>query len=201
MGNSNNNIDYKAYFDKGISYAAYNANFEADLNTDESVWYVKYLPQNWKRQNRLDRKLKLNEALLASAASIKDQTRWLVISEHWCGDASQINPIFNKIAEASKGKIDLRFVYRDTNHELIDAHLTDGTSRSIPILLVLDNDYQVVNTYGPRPAEAQILVKEILAKGESYAIPVHTWYAKDKQKSLQAELLQMLNLLTRKKVA
>lgn len=201
MGNSNNNIDYKAYYDKGISYAAYNANFEADLNTDESVWYVKYLPQNWKRQNRLDRKLKLNEALLASAASIKDHTRWLVISEHWCGDASQINPIFNKIAEASKGKIDLRFVYRDTNHELIDAHLTDGKSRSIPILIVLDDDYRVVDTYGPRPEEAQKLVKEILAKGESYAIPVHTWYAKDKQKSLQAELLQMLNLLTRKKVA
>ena len=174
---------------------------KADLNTDESVWYVKYLPQNWKRQNRLDRKLKLNEALLASAASIKDHMRWLVISEHWCGDASQINPIFNKIAEASRGKIDLRFVYRDTNHELIDAHLTDGKSRSIPILIVLDDDYRVVDTYGPRPEEAQKLVKEILAKGESYAIPVHTWYAKDKQKSLQAELLQMLNLLTRKKVA
>ncbi len=198
---SNNNIDYKAYFDKGISYREYNANFEEDLQTDESVWYVKYLPQNWRRQNRLDRKLQLNSELLATAAGIKDNTRWLVISEHWCGDASQINPIFNKIAEASGGKIDLRFVYRDTNHELIDAHLTDGTSRSIPILLVLDDDYQVVDTYGPRPKEAQKLVKEILAKGESYAIPVHSWYAKDKQQSLQAELLQMLNLLSINKVA
>ncbi len=201
MSNSNDRIDYKGYFDKGIDYNAYNANFEKDLSTDESVWYVKYLPQNWKRQNRLDRKLQLNDALKSAAKAITENTRWLVISEHWCGDASQINPIFNKIAEASNGKIDLRFVYRDTNHELIDAHLTDGTSRSIPILLILDNDFQVVNTYGPRPAEAQVLVKEILAKGESYTIPVHSWYARDKQKSLQAELLELLTKLNLNKAA
>ena len=118
---------------------------------------------------------------------------WLVITEHWCGDASQINPIINRVAEESNGKINLRFVYRDADEALIDAHLTDGRSRSIPILIQLDEDYNLINTYGPRPEEAQNLVESLLADGEAYSIPLHTWYAKDKQQAVQADLVKLLS--------
>ena len=184
-------IDYKSYFEKGISYEAYNNAFQAETE-DGTSKYAKYLPQNWQRQSRLDRKYKLPiefQSLLGSTQNKK----WLVISEHWCGDASQINPIINRIAEESNGKIELRFVYRDENEELIDAHLTDGRSRSIPILIELNEDYEVLQTYGPRPEEAQKLVLEILAEKGSYTIPLHTWYAKDKQKALTRDFLKFLS--------
>ena len=184
-------IEYQAYFEKGISYQAYQENFQAEMDGEETP-FSQYLPQNWSRQSRLDRKLKLREDLQTAVDAIAKPIKWLVITEHWCGDASQINPIINKIAELSKGNIELRFTYRDENEDLIDAHLTDGRSRSIPILIQFDEEYNVIKTYGPRPEEAQNLVKSILAKGEAYSIPLHTWYAKDKQVSLQDDFVQLL---------
>ncbi|MDA9773514.1 thioredoxin family protein [Saprospiraceae bacterium] len=183
--------EYQAYFEKAISYKAYQENFQTEMNGEETP-FSKYLPQNWSRQSRLDRKLKLREDVQTAVNNIDSSIKWLVITEHWCGDASQINPIINKVAELSKGKIDLRFTYRDENEDLIDAHLTDGRSRSIPILIQFDEEYNVIKTYGPRPEEAQNLVKSILAEGEAYNIPLHTWYAKDKQVSLQDDFVQLL---------
>ena len=185
-------IDYKAYFDVAITYDTYRKNFENEMTSEEKSPYAQYLPQNWSRQSRLDRKLKLNENLASTIHGLEKKYKWLVITEHWCGDASQINPVIHKAAEISQGKIDLRFIYRDENEALIDAHLTDGKSRSIPILIQLDEDYNVVKTYGPRPIEAQNLVMSILAEGGSYSIPVHTWYAKDKQKAIQEDLVDLL---------
>lgn len=147
-------IDYKKYFEKGISYAYYKDNFQAEIGIDEESNFAEYLPQKWSRQSRLDRKLKLKEELSQAIANIKQPLNWLLITEHWCGDASQINPIISKITIESEGKINLKLVYRDENEELIDAHLTDGRSRSIPILLQLDSDYNLSKSYGPRPAEA-----------------------------------------------
>jgi len=87
----------------------------------------------------------------------------------------------------------LKLIYRDVNEDLIDAHLTDGRSRSIPIIIQLDEDFNLLSTYGPRPEEAQKLVKSLLSKGEAYSIPLHTWYAKDKQQSLQDDLIEFIN--------
>jgi len=173
-------IDYKKYFEKAISYEDYLDNFQTEIGIGEESKYAQYLPQNWSRQSRLDRKLKLREDLKSTIDQLESTINWLVITEHWCGDASQINPILNKIAKESNGKINLKLIYRDENEALIDAHLTDGRSRSIPILIELDEDYNLKDSYGPRPEEAQKLVKGLLAEGKSYNIPLHTWYAKDK---------------------
>ena len=186
-------LDYKTYFENAISYQEYLKNFEAEIGIGEESKFAQYLPQNWSRQSRLDRKFKLSDDLITAIEQINKPINWIVITEHWCGDASQINPIINKVAEASYGKINLRFTYRDENEELIDAHLTDGRSRSIPILIQTDKDNKLISTYGPRPEEAQNLVKSFLSKGEAYNIPLHTWYAKDKQHSVQKDLIGLLN--------
>ncbi len=189
---SNTIIDYKQYFEMGISYEEYLENFQAEIAIGEESPFAQYLPQNWSRQSRLDRKFKLREDLQEETNKIDDAVNWLLITEHWCGDASQINPIINKVAVESNGKINLKLVYRDQNEALINAHLTDGRSKSIPILLQLDKDYKLLSVYGPRPAEAQVLVKALLAQEESYNIPLHTWYAKDKQQAIQDDLVNLL---------
>ena len=186
-------IDYKKYFEKAITYEAYLENFQAEIAIGDKSPFAQYLPQNWSRQSRLDRKLKLREDLMESITNNEKELNWLVITEHWCGDASQINPIINKVAQESNQRINLRFIYRDENEALIDAHLTDGRSKSIPILLQLDSKFNLLGSYGPRPEEAQNLVKSILAKGEAYNIPLHTWYARDKQQSIQDDLIKLLS--------
>lgn len=192
---ANTKINYRDYFDKAISYEAYLNNFQAEIGIGDKSKFAEYLPQNWSRQSRLDRKFKLREDLQNAIDNMKKPIHWLVITEHWCGDASQINPIINKVAVASQGKIDLRFIYRDENESLIDAHLTDGRSRSIPILIQLDENYNLISSYGPRPAVAQDLVKSLLAGGSAYSIPLHTWYAKDKQQSIQQDLTMLIAAL------
>lgn len=168
------------------------SNFKIELDSGDASPFAQYLPQNWQRNSRLDRKFKLSNELQSTVAKLEKPINWLLITEHWCGDASQINPIISKVAEASDGLIDLKLIYRDKDTDLIDAHLTDGRSRSIPMLLQLDSDFNLVGSYGPRPGEAQALVKGLLEKGEDYNIPLHTWYAKDKQKSLQKDIVKLL---------
>jgi len=184
--------EYRIFFEKGINYEEYIENFRNEIAIGDESEYAQYLPQNFKRQSRLDRKLKLNQSLSIAIEGLDRTLNWLVITEHWCGDASQIIPIIAKAAAASNGKINLKFVYRDENESLIDAHLTDGRSRSIPILIQLDENYKLLSTYGPRPAIAQQLVKDLLASGEAYSIPLHTWYAKDKQHSIQRDIERLL---------
>lgn len=184
--------DYKNYFEKAINYESYLKNFQTEIASGDQSAFAKYLPQNWQRQSRLDRKLKINDALLNTIQKLETTQNWLVITEHWCGDASQIIPIFNKIAKESNNNINLKFIYRDENLELMDEHLTDGRSRSIPMVLKLDEDFNFISSYGPRPEEAQKLVKDLLSKGASYDLPLHSWYAKDKQRSLQEDMVIFL---------
>lgn len=79
--------------------------------------------------------------------------RVIAISEDWCGDALLNNPILLRIAEAAD--VEVRFLLRDQNLELIDQYLTNGTSRSIPIYVFIDQEGNEVGVWGPRAPELQ----------------------------------------------
>jgi hypothetical protein len=84
--------------------------------------------------------------------------RAIVLSEDWCGDALLNNPILLRIAEAAG--MDVRFVLRDQNLELMDQYLTNGTSRAIPIFIFIDQEGNEVGVWGPRAPEMQVLVEK-----------------------------------------
>ncbi|MET3684384.1 thiol-disulfide isomerase/thioredoxin [Alkalibacillus flavidus] len=95
------------------------------------------------------------------AETLREQSlHFLVITEDWCGDAMMINPIIRQIAEAAN--MEMRVVLRDSEPELIDRHLTNS-SRSIPIILILDYDGTVIGKWGPRSPKAQALIDEYAA--------------------------------------
>jgi hypothetical protein len=110
-------IDYKSYFEKGISYKKYLENMESELQSKIQTAYSKYIPMNAQRMKRLEKTFILNNELV----SVHTKIKWLAISENWCGDASQIMPVINRIAESSDNKIELKIVYRDENLELIES--------------------------------------------------------------------------------
>ena len=143
---------------------------------------------------RIEKTYNVSGDLAAQVISLKHRTYWLVLTEHWCGDASQILPALNTIAVSSKGKIEMILVYRDQNTDLMDAYLTDG-SRSIPKLIQLDEHFNVTGIWGPRPNTAQQLVKQLKsshATAATYANELHFWYAKDKQQSLETEIAKLI---------
>lgn len=126
---------------------------------------------------------------VSSAVPAGTRRRLLVIAEDWCGDASNTVPIVTRLAEALPG-FEVRIVLRDQHPELMDRYLTDG-SRSIPIVIALDEEGRELGHWGPRPAVLQAWVmanRTLMPKAELYP-KVRQWYARDRGESTVREVL------------
>jgi thiol-disulfide isomerase/thioredoxin len=162
-----------------------------------------YTQLNMQRMNRLDKTTQLLKQVEEDLKNIKKPMTWLVITEGWCGDAAQIIPVFEKMAEVNPHITHL-MVFRDEHPALMEAFLTD-TSRSIPKLIALDTDNRVLGTWGPRPKVLQDIVMDIKVKMlalpkeerkafyEASKADVQRWYNNDKTQSIQRELVEELN--------
>ena len=195
-------INYREIFDEqGMDYSTYRQLVDQLLavgkttGPDDTETMLHYSKMNVQRMSRVDKTASLNETLTTAINDLKGTYKLLVITEGWCGDAAQIIPVFNKIALAAPDKFELKFVLRDKNLPLIDAHLTNG-GRAIPVLLVLDETgTQVLKSWAPRPQVLQGLLKEWKQETTdmmAVAEKLHGWYAKDKTQSTQAELSVLL---------
>ncbi len=139
--------------------------------------------------DRYDHSYKVN-GMLAKAVENAPKTTWIIIAEGWCGDAAFNVPLMVALEKLNPEKVNLKFYHRDSNPDLIDANLTDG-GRSIPKVVMLNNEFEVVGNWGPRPQGLQALMKEWKSEGLQLKdiIPkVHEWYDNDATDSLQQEL-------------
>ncbi|MFS0614281.1 thioredoxin family protein [Lederbergia ruris] len=92
----------------------------------------------------------------------KKDLRVIVITEDWCGDAMVNVPILLRLAE--KANMEVRMILRDQNLELMDQYLTNGTSRSIPIFIFIDQSGNEYAVWGPRADSVQYFVEEQRSK-------------------------------------
>jgi hypothetical protein len=182
--------------DQAFTYTDYRKSIEdfiAKPATDEaSLKRLPYTRNNAAIMDRYDASLIDNglKALLANAPA----TTWLVLTEGWCGDAAFNVPVLAAIERAVPGKVKLRLLLRDANPELMDAHLTDG-GRSIPKLIVLNEDLSKLGVWGPRPEGLQQLMKQWKSNGMELKelIPkVQDWYDTDATMQVQQELTAMV---------
>ncbi len=196
----NTTIDYKSYIAKSILFEDYLKAFEDVVETniklpeEKQIHNFKYYPLNLQRTQRILKQYIATDELLEAINTLDKPLHWLVITEPWCGDASQIVPVIANIAAASEGKIQLHLVYRDENLELIDQYLTNS-GRAIPKLLQLDEEYNFLAHWGPRPVAAQQLVmslKEQNVEHDELATIVHKWYAENKAADISTELLALI---------
>lgn len=187
-------MNYKYYWEKAINIDSYNQQFLDKSNNPDDWEYGQYIPLNYTRSKRLIKTFTLNPDEIQFVKQAKKQY-WLVISEQWCGDASQIVPVMGKIAESSDGKIEMKLILRDDYPELIEAHLTNG-GKSVPKLIQLDSEFNLVKDWGPRPNGAQEIVddwKKDPTGKPHYAETLHKWYAMDKQQKTTSELLDFID--------
>ena len=120
----------------------------------------------------------------------------LVIAEDWCGDASNTVPVLARLAGLLPG-LQLKVIMRDKYPEVMDQYLTNG-SRSIPIVIALDDSFREVGHWGPRPAELQAWVmanRTIMPKTELYP-KVRQWYARDRGETTIREVLEAAGFRT-----
>jgi hypothetical protein len=91
--------------------------------------------------------------------------------------------------------LSLRILQRDENPELMDRYLTNG-SRSIPIVIALDEEFNELGHWGPRPTELQAWVmanKDTMPKPERYK-EVRRWYARDRGETTIREVAAVLGV-------
>ncbi|WHY78098.1 thioredoxin family protein [Neobacillus sp. WH10] len=133
-----------------------NAWFQKGLTAEE---YINSMTQNKEEMLSIYEQFSLTAEDKSKLEALRTQSlRAIVLTEDWCGDALLNNPILMRIAEAAG--IELRFVLRDQNLELMDQYLTNGTSRAIPIFIFLNEEGSEVAVWGPRAPEIQALVVE-----------------------------------------
>ena len=158
---------------------------------NQSEDLTNYSMLNDRRMKRLDKTIKISEETRQKVQALKETQTWLVLTEGWCGDAAQNLPVLNKIAEINEN-INMKFVLRDENIELMDLFLTNG-GRSIPKLIALDKNNNVLKTWGPRPSFANKMVTEYKAKNGNldaqFKQDLQVWYNKDKGKSTQEDFI------------
>lgn len=169
---------------------------EKSTGKEQSPELTNYSGLNETRMNRLEKTMKISEGIVENFKSLKSEYIWLVISEGWCGDAAQLLPIFDKMAYASEGKVELKIVLRDENEELMNLFLTNK-AKAIPKLIVINRETGgALAHWGPRPKGAADLIanykKEHGALDETAKTDLQLWYLHDKGLSTQIEINGMM---------
>ncbi|WP_020007846.1 thioredoxin family protein [Salinicoccus albus] len=133
------------WFDKAMSAEQYINDMEAHRENLQKVCDNFELPEDEDFFSHLKRK----------------NLRAIVITEDWCGDAMVNTPVLLHLAE--KSDMEVRMILRDSNLELMDQYLTNGKSRSIPIIIFIDAYGAEVTHWGPRSEENQRQVDALMA--------------------------------------
>jgi len=156
---------------------------------------IHYTKLNAQRSKRISKTTKLNPELVRQVKELSGQT-WLLITETWCGDAANSVPVIALLAEENSN-INLRIVLRDENTELMDQFLTKG-GRSIPKLIVLDDELNVLFDWGPRPEQLQKIYwdwreSENRIPYSEFHLVIQKWYNDNKSVDIQQELISKVN--------
>ncbi len=170
-------LDFRTLWGDALTYEAFLAASTKHKGLWEGIYGIARLPA-W--------------ALAALPAGV--ERKLLVIAEDWCGDASSTVPVLAKLAAAVPG-LELRIILRDQHPEVMDLYLTNG-SRSIPIVIALDEQFRELGHWGPRPHDLQAWVtanRLTVPKAELYP-QVRQWYARDHGEATLREVLAVAGM-------
>lgn len=157
---------------------------------DQSDSMVEYTRLNLQRMKRIEKTTVITEELKNTLKNITDKLYWIVITEPWCGDAANIVPLIYKITESSNN-IEMRLFLRDENNDIMNEYLTNGT-KSIPILICLDENFNEKGIWGPRPEKLKQEISKFKSmpdfNKEELKKLIQMWYFNDKGNEIMSEL-------------
>lgn len=163
------------------------------LDASSFAEYLETVEKNRELWHALARRAAVDEATRARARAIPGKWHVIALTEDWCGDASNTLPVFDRLAEVIPS-LELRILLRDENLDLMDAHLTNGTSRSIPVLIIYDEDFEERGWWGPRPAPIQewVMAEGMKLDAKDRYREIRRYYARDKGRTSLDEFLSLL---------
>ena len=184
------------YWQKAISFDEYLKISEerANNNPDKNDEHQEYYELGLQRMNRILKTFKVDDSQIETLKSKNFNGKILMISEPWCGDASATVPAVSKFFEAAGNEV--KIFLRDSDLSLIDQFLTNGT-QSIPIVIILDQNFNVINHWGPRPKHGMELLRKFKENPETYPREefyndLQVYYAKNRGKDAVQEILELI---------
>lgn len=199
-------MDLQQLFDKNLisnalTYQAYlelTEQLVAESKTSgpkQSAPYVHYTKLNLQRMKRLNKTVRIPDQLVKSMIKKATPWTWITLTEPWCGDAAQCVPVIEKLAAACP-QIKSVYLLRDEHPNIMDAYLTNG-GRSIPKLICVDENFDEVFTWGPRPKHIQQVMNGLKQSGiteiATLVEAIQKAYNADQQASMYAEFEVLLN--------
>lgn len=181
-----------------MNFKEYHQKFQTILNQShtnapyDNPEFIEYTKLNFSRFNRWLKKGELSDESVDAILRIDEPQEWIVITDHWCGDAAHSVPIIVKLAGLNS-LIDLSFQLRDSEESEINSYLTNG-SKSIPKLIVRKNGKDIF-TWGPRPSACNLMLDDMKNKNlDAHTIKeeIQKWYNSDQGKSIQMEIIELL---------
>ena len=182
-----------------MTFNDYLAHFESILSAEQPAApydqpdYFNYAKLNWSRMNRWIKQALPSADIVDTLAGIKEEQRWIVITEPWCGDAAHIIPFINMIAGLNP-LITVDFQLRDAEPFLINQHLTNG-GKAIPKLVIRNAGGHDIASWGPRPVQCQVLfdkLKSEKADFETLKTELQKWYNANRGIEIQDEINRLL---------
>lgn len=191
-----------------MNFQEYSTYFESILKKAETEpqppydnpEYLEYTKLNWSRMNRWFKTVKISEELLETIKEINKPQHWIVITEPWCGDAAHNIPFIEMVANLNP-LISISYELRDTEPFLIDQYLTNGT-KSIPKLIIRDEQGNDLVTWGPRPRNCQKMYADLVSENadfERVKTEIQNWYNANKGVDIQNELKELITQIVSKK--
>lgn len=187
------------YINKGLSYEDYITRVEDDLENeienDDPKEYVQYYALGLQRMNRIFKTFKLNPAQKTRVKSTSNNLKLLVITEGWCGDASQILPVVEKLANALN--VSTHYVLRDENLELMEKYKTNGAA-SIPIIIGVNEENEEAFRFGPRPQAGMEMLARFKSNPDTYSADdfhedLQKYYNNNKGEDIVNEILDLID--------
>lgn len=182
-----------------MNFSTYTQYFQDILNAEtpgepyNNPDYFNYTKLNWSRMNRWLKRGELLPEAKEVVNEITNKQNWIVITEPWCGDAAHIVPFMHMISELNP-LISIDYELRDSEPFRINDYLTNG-GKSIPKLIIRDEEGNDLATWGPRPSETQLLYNELMGKKagfEEVKTELQKWYNENHGVAIQQELLHLL---------
>ncbi len=92
----------------------------------------------------------LDAAQLETVSKFKRQMHVLCLTGTWCGDCALQGAAMQRVAEASGGLIDLRFVMRGEDHAELVVKSAINAGFRVPVSWCLAEDMEIVSVFGDR---------------------------------------------------
>ncbi len=120
---------------------------------DSALAYDQYVSSGTREQARawaeFRSRARLTERQAELVAGFTRRLHAIALTGIWCGDCVQQLPFLDAIEQASGGRFPVRYADRDEHQQLAERLMIAGGKR-VPIVLILNEDFDVLSVEGDR---------------------------------------------------